>query len=268
MVPDLFHIVPVSNDTMLNWVLEGEDSTLGLCFVSNVSILLSHTNHNSLVARASDNRWEDSTRSIVSCKSGLAHSGSVVNDESLNFIIFFTFIAGTSAKTKDKVKGGLLLDVVVSKGASVFKLLSSEDEALLIRRNSFLILDLLLHSVDGIRRVDIKSDGFASQSLHENLHRSTTKAEDEVKSRLLLDVVVCQCATILKLLTSEDETLLIRRNSFFVLDLLLHGVDGIRRIDIQCDRLASQSLYKDLHGSSSKAENEVKGRLLLNVVIC
>ena len=34
--------------------------------------------------------------------------------------------------------------------------------------------------------------------------------EDQVKSRLLLDVVVAQCPAILKLLASEDEALLIR----------------------------------------------------------
>ena len=33
---------------------------------------------------------------------------------------------------KDEVQGGLLLDVVVAEGAAILKLLSSEDETLLV----------------------------------------------------------------------------------------------------------------------------------------
>ena len=68
-----------------------------------------------------------------------------------------------------------------------------------------------------------------------------------MESRLLLDVVVTQSASILELLSSKDKTLLIRRNSFLVLDLGLHVVDGIGRLDIESDGLTGQSLDKDLH---------------------
>ena len=37
-----------------------------------------------------------------------------------------------STETENKVKGGLLLDVVVGQGAAVFELFASEDQALLI----------------------------------------------------------------------------------------------------------------------------------------
>ena len=76
---------------------------------------------------------------------------------------------------------------------------------------------------------------------------TTTKAEDEVKGRLLLDVVVRKGATIFELLTSKDETLLIRGNSFLVLDLGLDVVDGVRRLDLEGDRLTRESFNKDLH---------------------
>ena len=36
VVPDLFHIIPVGNDTVFNWVLEGKDTTLGLGFITDV----------------------------------------------------------------------------------------------------------------------------------------------------------------------------------------------------------------------------------------
>ena len=48
------------------------------------------------------------------------------------------------------MEGGLLLDVVVRKGTSVFELLTSEDESLLIGRDSFLVLDFGLHVLDGV----------------------------------------------------------------------------------------------------------------------
>ena len=67
-----------------------------------------------------------------------------------------------TTETEDKVKSRLLLNVVVAQGTAVFKLLASEDKALLIRRNSFLILDLRLDVVDGIAGFDLKGDGLAS----------------------------------------------------------------------------------------------------------
>ena len=72
---------------------------------------------------------------------------------------------------------GLLLDVVVRKSTSILQLLSSKDESLLIGGNALLILDLSLNVVDRVRRLHLKSDGLASESLDKDLH-STTKSED------------------------------------------------------------------------------------------
>jgi hypothetical protein len=40
VVPDLLHVVPVGNDTVLNGVFEGKDTTLGLGFISDISYVL------------------------------------------------------------------------------------------------------------------------------------------------------------------------------------------------------------------------------------
>lgn len=45
VVPDLLHVVPVGNDTVLNGVAEGKDTTLGLSLITDVGVLLAHTNH-------------------------------------------------------------------------------------------------------------------------------------------------------------------------------------------------------------------------------
>jgi hypothetical protein len=51
------------------------------------------------------------------------------------------------------------------------------------------------------------------QQAERGLNDTTTKAENQVKGALLLDVVVRQGAAILELLSSEDKTLLIRRDT-------------------------------------------------------
>ena len=48
VMPDLLHVVPVCDDTMLDGVLQGEDTPLALCLVTNIAVLLSHTDHDTL----------------------------------------------------------------------------------------------------------------------------------------------------------------------------------------------------------------------------
>ena len=79
-------------------------------------------------------------------------------------------IVNSSTKTKNKVKGGLLLDVVVGEGTSVLELLSCEDQTLLIRGNSLLILNLGLYIIDGVGRLNIKGDGLPGEGLNKDLH--------------------------------------------------------------------------------------------------
>merc|ERR1712112_423436 len=92
VVPDLLHVIPVGDDSVFNGVLEGEDTSLGLGFISNISILLSHTDHHTLVTGTSNNGWEDSSGSVISSKSSLAHARSIVNNKGSNvFVTHFAF---------------------------------------------------------------------------------------------------------------------------------------------------------------------------------
>ena len=74
-----------------------------------------------------------------------------------------------------------------------------------------------------------------------DLH-ATTQTEDEMEGGFLLDVVVGQSAAVLELLASKDQALLVGRNALFVLDLGLDIVDGVRRLHLQSDGLASEGL--------------------------
>ena len=171
---------------------------------------------------------------------GLDIEGDGLSSESLNEDLH------TTAQTEDQVEGGLLLDVVVAQGAAVFKLLSGEDEALLVWWDAFLVLDLGLDVFDGVRGLNVESDGLASQGLDEDLH-ATTEAENQVKSGLLLDVVVRKGAAVFKLLACEDEALLVWRDSFLVLDLGLDVFDGVRGLDVEGDGLSCEGLDENLH---------------------
>merc|ERR1712186_160255 len=79
---DLLHIIPVGDDTVFNGVFQGKDTPLGLSFISNIGILLTHTDHDTLVAGASNNGREDSPGGVISSETGFAHAGAIVNDKS------------------------------------------------------------------------------------------------------------------------------------------------------------------------------------------
>ena len=59
------------------------------------------------------------------------------------------------------MEGALLLDVVVAEGTAVFQLLTREDQALLVRWDAFLVLDLALDIVNRIRGLNLEGDGLS-----------------------------------------------------------------------------------------------------------
>merc|ERR1719516_36281 len=81
VVPDLLHVIPVGDDAMLNGVLEGEDAPLGLSLIANIGVLLSHTNHHTLVAGTADDGGEDGPGGVITGEASLAHAGAIVNDK-------------------------------------------------------------------------------------------------------------------------------------------------------------------------------------------
>jgi hypothetical protein len=66
-----------------------------------------------------------------------------------------------------------LLDVVVAEGAAVLELFAGEDQALLVGRNAFLVLDLGLDIVDRVGGLDLKGDGLAREGLDEAVGRES-----------------------------------------------------------------------------------------------
>ena len=99
VMPDLLHIIPVGDDSVLDGVFQGEDTSLALGLVSNIGVLLSHTDHDTLMSGSSNDRGEDSSGSVISGKAGLYHSGSIVDNEGSYIIIHGEWV-GVSRSTR------------------------------------------------------------------------------------------------------------------------------------------------------------------------
>ena len=61
---------------------------------------------------------------------------------------------------------------------------------------------------------------------------TATKSEHQVEGGLLLNIVVRKSAAILELLAGEDQTLLIGRDTFLVLNLCLDVLNGVGSFDL------------------------------------
>jgi hypothetical protein len=48
-MPDLLHVIPVGDNTVLDGILQGEDITLGQGFIADISILWTQVVHVTLV---------------------------------------------------------------------------------------------------------------------------------------------------------------------------------------------------------------------------
>lgn len=71
VMPDLLHVVPVADDTVLDGVLEGQDTPLGLRLVTDVGVLLTHPDHHTGVAGAPDDAGEDGPGGVVTSEPSL-----------------------------------------------------------------------------------------------------------------------------------------------------------------------------------------------------
>ena len=97
---------------------------------------------------------------------------------------------------------------------------------------------VVLEGLQGNRLVDtLDLFGFGVDLLF-TLLTTTTKTQNKMKCRFFLNVVVTQCTAIFKLFSGKDQTLLIRRNTFLVLNLGLDIVNGVGRLNIERNGLA------------------------------
>ncbi|RDY12636.1 hypothetical protein CR513_02531, partial [Mucuna pruriens] len=158
----------------------------------------------------------------------------------------------TTTKAQHQMQSGFLLNIIISKGTTIFQLLPSKDKPLLIWWDALLVLYLSLHIINRIRTFNLQSYGLPRQGLHKNLH-ATSQTKHQMKSGLLLNVVIGKGSSILKLFPGKDKPLLIWWNTLLVLNLGFHGYG-----------FTSQGLDKDLH-ATSQTKHKVEGGFLLDI---
>uniref|UniRef100_A0A3B6MLY6 Uncharacterized protein n=2 Tax=Triticinae TaxID=1648030 RepID=A0A3B6MLY6_WHEAT len=136
----------------------------------------------------------------------------------------------TNSKQQAQVQGSLILSSS-SKSAAQQQQVQTQpditlDHSTVATKNRPDEDTLTIPSKDTERQLTCEPRDISSSMARHLL--ATTEAEHQVKGGLLLDVVVRQSAAILELLTSKDQTLLVRWDALLVLDLRLHIVDGVR----------------------------------------
>ena len=80
VMPDLLHIIPVVDDTVLNWVVELENTSLLLGFLTNVAILLLGGGDNRFLLGVTNNGWERAFWGLFGFETGFAHTGSIIDN--------------------------------------------------------------------------------------------------------------------------------------------------------------------------------------------
>merc|ERR1739838_867622 len=87
VMPDLLHVVPVGDDAVLDGVLQSQDTPLAPGLVADVGILLTHTDHDTLMTGTSNDGREDGPGGIVSGEASLHKAGAVVAHKGGSFIV-------------------------------------------------------------------------------------------------------------------------------------------------------------------------------------
>ena len=98
MMPDSFHVFPVSDNTVFNWVFKAEYIHLGYSFISDVCFFVIHIEYFSWYLSFTDYRRKTAFRSIFPSNTGFKLARSVIDNNStfshsdwINYIIIYIF---------------------------------------------------------------------------------------------------------------------------------------------------------------------------------
>merc|ERR1711997_621640 len=128
---------------------------------------------------------------LVVLQDGQLHILVLVWDLLGGRVVLLLPLLGSSPQPQHQVEGGLLLDVVVGQSPPVLQLLPGKDQSLLIRWDSFLILDLGFYILDGITGLHLQGDGLPRQGLHKDLHVEASTAGTGLNYLELKDMLAC-----------------------------------------------------------------------------
>merc|ERR1719283_382176 len=87
VMPHFLHVIPVGDDTVFNGVFQRKNTSLGLSLVTDVGIFVAHADHDAGVFGSAHDRGEDGARSVITGEPGLAHAGSIVDNQRGAFLV-------------------------------------------------------------------------------------------------------------------------------------------------------------------------------------
>ena len=125
-----------------------------------------------------------------------------------------------------QVKSRIYPNIVVIQSTAIFQSLPVNEKTLLIRWDSFCVLNFCFHIHNSVCRFHFQSDHLSSPCFYKDLHAST-KYDNQVESRFIRNIVVTQKTAIFHFLPVEDKTLLIWRDFLFVLNFLFYFLCGV-----------------------------------------
>jgi len=81
---------------------------------------------------------------------------SLVLDLLWSGVVLLLSLLSTTSQSQYKMKSWLFLDIVITESATIFKLLPSKDQSLLVRWDTFLVLDLGFYIINCITGLNLK----------------------------------------------------------------------------------------------------------------
>ena len=102
-------------------------------------------------------------------------------------------------------------------------------------------------SADHFFAFELSGEGSESWLNFDGTHTTASESEHQMEGRFLLDVVIGKSSSILKLLTGEDESLLIWWDTLLVLNFGFDVLDRVGWLDVESNSLTRQGLDKYLH---------------------
>lgn len=132
-------ITHINSELKRNLVSLGTDGQTALTAVFTIEVLSHEDTSTTGFTGAFLTQTGDLTVVIntVVLKDGELNLLALVLDLLGGGVSLLLLLFSTTTETEDQVKSGFLLNVIIGKGTAVFKLLTSENQTLLIRGNSY-----------------------------------------------------------------------------------------------------------------------------------
>ncbi len=89
MVPNFFHVIPGSYNSMFNWIFQIQNTFFSLSFFTNIGLFLIHSKHYSRHFGSTNNWWKWATWGIFTSNTSFTHSTAIIYHNSGNFLLIF-----------------------------------------------------------------------------------------------------------------------------------------------------------------------------------